>query len=186
MSELNLLLTSYPLSELIILIVLLCTAAKFIWSLWDFFTDKVNIRFGEKYKRQTRWDNLDKKLEDITQNLNSHIENISEHINELKQQNDRTYKHQQRTDNSLTLIQERLQETARSYLIDAHHKFCYEYGQIDDLSLQSIERRYLYYKTAGGDSFVDNLMEEIRRLPRTGYYNTKETKQTEGKESTNG
>jgi hypothetical protein len=59
-----------------------------------------------------------------------------------------------------------MQENSRSFLIDAHHKFCYHYKKIDDLNLQSIERRYLYYKTAGGDTFIDHLMEEIRSLPR--------------------
>jgi hypothetical protein len=66
-------------------------------------------------------------------------------------------------------MQERLQENARSDLIDAHHQFCYQYKQIDDLSLQSLERRYLYYKTAGGDTFIDHLMEEVRALPRVNY-----------------
>lgn len=44
--------------------------------------------------------------------------------------------------------------------------FCYEVKAIDDLNLQSLERRYLYYKAAGGNSFIDGLMEEIRSLPR--------------------
>lgn len=63
-----------------------------------------------------------------------------------------------------------MQENARSELLDAHHKFCYQFHKIDDLSLQSLERRYLYYKTAGGDTFIDHLMEEIRALPRVNYY----------------
>ena len=63
-----------------------------------------------------------------------------------------------------------MQENTRSYLIDAHHKFCYERKAIDELNLQSMERRYLYYKAAGGDSFIDGLMEEVRKLPRINLY----------------
>ena len=70
----------------------------------------------------------------------------------------------------MALVQERLQENTRSYLIDAHHKFCYEKRAIDDLSLQAMERRYLYYKTAGGNSFIDGLMDEVRNLPRINLY----------------
>lgn len=33
-----------------------------------------------------------------------------------------------------------------------------------------MERRYLYYKTAGGNSFVDNLMDEVRNLPKINFY----------------
>ena len=70
----------------------------------------------------------------------------------------------------MKLVQERLQENTRSFLIDAHHKHCYQIKSIDDLTLQSVERRYLYYKTAGGNSFIDGLMDEIRKLPRINTY----------------
>ena len=87
-------------------------------------------------------------------------------IDSLNKQNQRIYEKQEQVDTTLALVQERMQENSRSFLIDAHHKFCYKYNKIDDLNLQSIERRYLYYKTAGGDTFIDHLMEEIRSLPR--------------------
>ena len=170
MNELNNLLSSYPLSELLLLIVGILAAGKAVWSLVEYWLEKINIHIGEKYKRQERWGNLDKKINELTQNLDNHIDNLSEKVEELKEQNKLTHEHQEQIDQSLILIQERLQENSRSYLLDAHHKFCYEFKQIDDLTLQSIERRYLYYKTAGGDTFIDHLMEEIRELPRVGYY----------------
>lgn len=61
---------------------------------------------------------------------------------------------------------DRLQENTRSYIIDKHHYFCYQIRAIDDMNLQSLERRYMYYKADGGNSFIDQLMEEIRQLPR--------------------
>ena len=170
MNELNNLLSSYPLSELLLLIVSMLAAGKAVWSLLEYWLEKIDIHIGEKYKRQERWSNLDKKIDDLTTSLDNHIDVLADKVDELKVQNDQTHEHQMQLDKSLALVQERLQETSRSYLIDAHHKFCYEYGKIDDLSLQSIERRYLYYKTAGGDTFIDHLMEEIRELRRVGYY----------------
>lgn len=171
MNELNHLFSSYPLSELIILIVMVLAAGKTIWTLLEFWLSKIDIHIGEKYKRKERWENLDKKIDALTVNLDSHIDGVSAKIEELKKQNEETHEHQKQIDKTLTLVQERLQENARGYLLDAHHKFCYQFKQIDDLSLQSIERRYLYYKTAGGDTFIDNLIEEIRELPRVNYYN---------------
>lgn len=170
MSELNNLLSSYPLSELLLLIVGLLAASKAVWTLVEYWLEKVNVHVGEKYKRQERWDNFDKKIDDLTANLDNHIDSLSGKVEELKQQNEQTHEHQVQIDRSLALVQERLQENSRSYLLDAHHKFCYEFKKIDDLTLQSIERRYLYYKTAGGDTFIDHLMEEIRELPRVNYY----------------
>ena len=181
MSELNNLLSSYPLSELLLLIVGLLAAGKALWTLIEYWLEKIDIHVGEKHKRQERWDNLDKRFDGLTTTLDNHIEDLAlkvdEHIDvlsnkveELKEQNKQTHEHQEQIDRSLILVQERLQENSRSYLLDAHHKFCYEFKKIDDLTLQSIERRYLYYKTAGGDTFIDHLMEEIRELPRVSYY----------------
>ena len=36
---------------------------------------------------------------------------------------------------------------------------------IDEAALQDIERRYLYYKEAGGDTFIELQMEKLRSLP---------------------
>lgn len=98
------------------------------------------------------------------------LQQITQEIQVLKQQNQETHEHQKQIDETVALIQERLQENTRSYLIDAHHKFCYEIHAIDDLNLQSMERRYLYYKTAGGNSFIDTLMDEVRALPKINFY----------------
>lgn len=159
MSEIQKLFSSYPLSELIVIILMVLASIQVIWKLIEFYLEKANIIFGEKAKKQ-EW----------RQKLSFDIEGLGNKINELKNQNIETHKRQDQTERKLALIQERMQENTRSFLIDSHHRFCYEYKKIDDLSLQSIERRYLYYKTAGGDTFIDHLMEEIRTLPRVSYY----------------
>lgn len=159
MSEIQKLLSSYPLSELIVLMLMVLAGTQAVWKVIEFYLEKANIIFGEKAKKQ-EW----------RQKLMFDIENLANKISELRDQNVETHKRQDQTEKKLALIQERMQENTRSFLIDSHHRFCYEYKQIDDLSLQSIERRYLYYKTAGGDTFIDHLMEEIRTLPRVNYY----------------
>lgn len=93
-------------------------------------------------------------------------------IDTLEEYSEETHKNQKELRRQMETVQERLQENTRSFLIDAHHRFKYEIGGIDDLNLQSMERRYLFYKTAGGDSFIDDLMEEVRKLPRLNYINT--------------
>jgi hypothetical protein len=101
------------------------------------------------------------------------MEEINGKIDALSEQNEQTHRHQEQTESTVALLQERMQENTRSYLIDAHHKFCYQFKQIDDLNLESLERRYLYYKTSGGDTFIDHLMEEVRALPRVDFYGDK-------------
>lgn len=155
LNELNNLLTHYPLPELIIIFCLFVGSIISIWKVFDFFRTKYDESL-QKREKEVDW------KEDISNILN----NLSSKIDNLNEQNKKIYKKQEQVDVTLALVQERMQENARSFLIDAHHKFCYKYKKIDDLNLQSIERRYLYYKTAGGDTFIDHLIEEIRSLPR--------------------
>ena len=155
LNELNNLLTHYPLPELIIIFCLFVGSIVSIWKVFDFFRTKYDESL-QKREKEVDW------KEDISNTLN----NLNSKIDNLNEQNKKIYKKQEQVDVTLALVQERMQENARSFLIDAHHKFCYKYKKIDDLNLQSIERRYLYYKTAGGDTFIDHLIEEIRSLPR--------------------
>lgn len=155
MSDLNNLLSSYPLQELIIIFFLFISIIIFIWKIYDFLHSKYEESL-QKREKETEW----------KENLSHSLQDLDSKIDNLNRQNQKIYNKQEQVDTTLALVQERMQENTRSFLIDAHHKFYYQYKKIDDLNLQSIERRYLYYKTAGGDTFIDHLMEEIRSLPR--------------------
>ena len=65
---------------------------------------------------------------------------------------------------NLTLIQTALMNDIRAWITDKHHTFT-EQGWIDVHSLECIEQRYSDYRVFGGNSFVGDLMEEIRQLP---------------------
>lgn len=159
MSEITTLFTQYSVEELILLIIIVLFVLRALNEIFTYFYHKLKNHFGIETQKQS-WE------KEIVESL----ESIKEEIQTLKKQNTQTHKHQKEIDSAVSLVQERLQENTRSYLIDAHHKFCYEVHAIDELSLQAMERRYLYYKTAGGNSFIDNLMDEVRLLPKINFY----------------
>jgi hypothetical protein len=155
MDALNQLFSQYSFESLWLLIILLAVAFKFVNELFEYFYERVKKFFNYQSKKDNDKKNIINSLNDLrksTENLQNSIVAQSEAIKQLKDHE------------KLTL--ERLQENSRNYIIDKHHYFCYEVKAIDDLNLQSLERRYLYYKAAGGDSFIDGLMEDIRALPR--------------------
>lgn len=158
MNEMTALLTTHSIEELILYVILVLFAIKVMMELFSYFFNKARLYFGVANEKEL-W------RQEIRDTLNG----ISEEIDILKEQNNQTHQHQKEIDMTIALVQERLQESTRSYLIDTHHEFCYKTGAIDYLTLQSMERRYLYYKTAGGDSFIDGLMEDVRALPRLGF-----------------
>lgn len=133
---------------------------KTIHELWDWFRNKFKDKFSKEITDEQRidtWTERFNTLDETLDHFDKRLDSIDENFQETKER--------------LSFIEERQQEDTRSYLIDAHHKFCYEVKAIDDINLQSIERNYMYYKTAGGNSFIDGLVQEIRQLPRINTYN---------------
>lgn len=58
-------------------------------------------------------------------------------------------------------------DSIKSFITKQHHYFCYKLGYIDDYSMDAIQRRYSHYKEQGGNSFVQDLMRQLRDLPKT-------------------
>lgn len=155
MDAINTLLNQYSFADIIILLITIGIAIKFIGDLWEWFSSRIRKRFNLQSDQQKWQDKIEASIADIkkdTEKFQSQIEDVRYDISMLGEQQENTT--------------ERLQENTRSFIIDKHHYFCYKVKAIDDINLQSLERRYMYYKTAGGDSFIDDLMDEIRELPK--------------------
>lgn len=157
--SLELLFSQYSFESLILLFILLLVCFKFVGELWDYFYAKLRKFFNTTNEK----DRCHKELMDNIDELKDGVSNLGVLIGGL---DDRLAA----VEKDLTHTKERLQENTRNNIIDAHHKYVYQTKVIDDIGLQSIERQYLYYKTAGGNSFIDGLMEEVRHLPKVNMY----------------
>ena len=62
-------------------------------------------------------------------------------------------------------------DAIKSQITREHHRFCYELEEIDDFSLDCLEKRYKHYADEGGNSFIKGFMQDLRKLPR--YYHNK-------------
>ena len=147
--------SQFSIEAIILFLIAIGLSLKFIGELWDYFYAKLKKYFNYSSQKDQQHQELLQSIvlvkKDIEQFNSQQIE-LKETINAIKK--------------NMSVVNERLQEASRNTIIDKHHYFCYEIGAIDDLSLQSLEREYLYYKSAGGNSFIDGLMDEIRSLPR--------------------
>ena len=160
MDALSQLVSQYSFGAIVMLVVTLAVAFKFLSELLEYFYDKLKKYFKYQTLKDTKHSEIIESIASLQADIKSLSQEISNQSNDIKA----LQEHEK-----LTL--ERLQENSRSYIIDKHHYFCYEIKAIDDLNLESLERRYLYYKAAGGNSFIDGLMEEIRELPRINLSN---------------
>lgn len=191
MSELSFLFTNYSVGELFLVTFVALIAFRVIFELFRYFYDRAKSYFGLQNKKQNweektteslaniniKIDNMQDSAETRAQRLiklEESLEKLENQLETLENYSEKTHEQQKDLEKNLRLVQERLQENTRSFLIDAHHRFCYDVKGIDDQNLQSMERRYLYYKNAGGNSFIDELMREVRELPRINYITVKE------------
>lgn len=62
----------------------------------------------------------------------------------------------------------------KAWITEKHHYFCYDLGYIDDYNLQCVEARYKHYKEEDGNTFIDELMKDIRALPIVSAIHKKE------------
>lgn len=162
MEVLSNLFSQYSIETLILLVLSLAIAFRGVSELWDYFYNKIKKYFSYQSIEDQKHNDIMAELSELKEAISSisgNIDDLHGKVGALETQ--------------AGLTTERLQENTRTYLIDKHHYFCYEVQAIDDLNLQSLERRYLYYKAAGGNSFIDGLMEEIRALPRIAFQNQK-------------
>lgn len=154
------LLSQYSIETLVILVALLGFSIKAMSELWEWFYNKFKEHFSFRTQRDQDHQQLIEQIKELSNGIKATQEEIQILKNNMVQFSDQ-----------MKITTERLQESTRNYIIDKHHYFCYQIKVIDDLSLQSLERRFLYYKAAGGNSFIDGLMEEIRELPRLNFQN---------------
>lgn len=185
MGDLKELFSLYSIEQIILFLVLVFTAGQALWKLiefyWGKFSGAANKKFQEEQWKKEIGESLADLKKDVSDSLTETASDLKESmsaldtkIDKVQAQTEEMHSRQDQIEKSFGLVKERMQENTRSYLIDAHHRFCYELKQIDDYSLASMERRYLYYKEAGGNTFIDNLMEEVRALPRVTAGTTRE------------
>ena len=150
------LLGTYSLTQIVTFIILLAIAVKegitlVIW-FKDFFKKKFNDDMKNTVATKERNEQICKIKEDM-QTLIDSQEKIFKEIESFKQQ--------------LEMIIESDKDDIKSWITEKHHFYCFEKKWIDDYSMDCIEKRYGHYKDEGGNSFIEELMNELRSLPKT-------------------
>lgn len=142
------LLKNYSLGEILMFIIILSLGVKQAFELIDWFKNKMKKGTDKAITEKERIERIDKKLE----NYDKVLDNITESIKDLK--------------NETQLLLSSDKDAIKAFITEKHHYFCYTQKWIDDYSLDVLERRYEHYVDEKGNSFIKDLMEELRELPR--------------------
>lgn len=139
---------TYSLTQIIIFIILFALAVKEFINLIDWFLNR-----GEKYfKNKNEEEDKFAKYEEEIKALKENQEKMSESINKLS--------------TNVELLIDSDKDDIKSFITKEYHYFVEQKGWIDKFSFDCIEKRFNHYKDEGGNSFIEDLMSELRRLPK--------------------
>lgn len=172
------LLTTYQISDILIFIVILALAAKEFISFIDWVKKKVDSFKQEEIldqKEQDKIDSYDAKLKansDKILSLENRMSGLEQRIEKAEKEFQTFLKQQSEINDNLSALVKKVnillesdKEDIKAYVTEKHHFYIHR-GWIDDFTLECIEKRFQCYKEEDGNSFVENLVNDLRKLPR--------------------
>ena len=148
-------LKDFPISEILLCIVGVLVLVKWIIEYFDWGHKRTKDKYDQEAERK-------KNIEDINEKLNQNSEDIKMLIEMQKQQNEKIEQQNLR----IELLIDSDKDDIKAFITEKYHYFVEVRGWIDDYSLDCLERRFQHYKDENGNSFVADLMSEIKRLPK--------------------
>ena len=149
------LLKAYSLQDILIFMVLLAIAIKGAISFFDWAKERLGRVYKKEYAETKNQEDLDAKLQQ---------ESVA--IQKLEKNQDEMMATMEKLSNKIDALIDSDKDDIKSFLVKEHHYFCYQRGWVDDYSLDCCEKRYKHYVQEGGNSFIEDMMNEIRNLPK--------------------
>ena len=149
------LLKAYSLQDILIFMVLLAIAIKGAISFFDWAKERLDRVYKKEYAETKNQEDLDAKLQQESMAIQKLEKNQAEMIMTME-----------KLSNKIDALIDSDKDDIKSFLVKEHHYFCYQRGWIDDYSLDCCEKRYKHYVQEGGNSFIEDMMNEIRDLPK--------------------
>ena len=160
------LLTSYSLTEILLFLVLLGVAFKSASTFIDWLRSKRNADALKDMKPEK----LEKAIQDEAEERKKQIQEVEarhqQEVVEIKNQIGEVATQVSNLTDKIDLLVESDKDDIKTFITKEYHHFCEQQGWIDDYSMDCIEKRYMHYVAESGNSFVGQLMDALRALPR--------------------
>lgn len=142
------LLSTFSFGEITLFIVLIAVAFKEIFNFLDWISEKVKKRDNKHQSVISR----DQKIDNTLEGLQKELKHIAETVDEINSE--------------VNILKESDKDDIKAFITREHHYFCYTKQWIDDFSMDCIEKRYAHYVQENGNSYVADLMRDLRALPK--------------------
>ena len=149
------LLQQYSIVEILAILIALAMGIKGFFSFWDWAVAKLKKVFNKEKEEE-------EDKQDVEDKLSCHEEKMKELMNGQIALDEKL----ENLMNKINLLIASDRDDIKSWITEKHHYYCYQQEWIDDYSLDCIEKRFKHYQEENGNSFVENLMNELRTLPK--------------------
>jgi hypothetical protein len=146
------LLTTYTIEQIIIFLFMIAVALKEGIELFKYFRDLIKNKNIEDINENNKGEIILKEIQEIKEELQIMRENYDSKFDS----------HSEKLD--ILIGSDR--EDIRAFIVSKHHFHTEHEHWIDDYTMDVLEKRYAYYKEEGGNSYIGQLMNEIRALPK--------------------
>ena len=151
------LLSAFTLKQIIAFLIMSALAIRGVLDFYDWAKNKYKEKFNKDYDKLKEQEDYEEhckscelQYEELEKNIKDLIESLEKKFNYIE--------------NQLIILSSNSRNDIKAWIVDIHHK-CVKEQQIDDFTKDIVERRFEDYKTLGGNSYIKNLVQEIRELP---------------------
>ena len=149
------LLSQYTIPQIILFIIAIVFIIKGGQDTFDWFKNKYKQKFNKHYDAKTKEARLEEFYEmagEQHKEVMVEIEKVSNSVNNLSKRIDK--------------LTESDMHDIKQFIVREYHYFVEQKKWIDDYSLDTILLRYADYKQEGGNSYIEMLIDEIKKLPK--------------------
>ena len=118
----------------------------------------------------------------INKKLDEALKEREAYIQKMDERDDFLQKEIEAANENIKLLLESDRDDIKAWITREHNYFCNKLGEIDTYSLDCINRRYQHYVKENGNSFIEDLMNEIKALPKVAPSDIKQRDRKKEKE----
>ena len=155
------LINAFSAKEIFIFMVMLALAGKSFIDFINWCKEQYKKQFDKDYKAISK----DEKFNELVERQEKQNKEIKEQMTELREQINILAQESKNIKDTVTMLKVSDMRDIKGWIVEKHHQLMKQ-KWVDDFTMDTLEKRYLSYTTEGGNTYVEDLMNDIRNLPK--------------------
>ena len=160
------LLTAYSLKQIFIFAIILLVTIRGGWELIDFFKKKYSEKFNKDYSKKNKQQELENHYKECKKQHDETLEIYGKLEGKIDTLTDTVNEKFSDLEKRIDILSESDMHDIKHSIVKDYHYFVEQKGWIDDFNLDTILLRYSDYKKENGNSYIEMLIDEIKKLPK--------------------